>query len=309
MKKVIITGCTGCIGTALISEFLSNGVQVTAVIRENSTRKSSIPAGAEIVECSLDNISQLHRFLPHDYDTFYHFAWDGTAGPFRNNLKLQCDNIKYALDAVNVAKELGCKRFIGAGSQAEYGRVEGVLTPDTPCNPENGYGIAKRAAGDMTRLECNRLGIEHIWTRILSVYGPCDGEGTMIMSGILDMLCDIAPKFTKGEQMWDYLYCEDAARAMRLIGEKGKNGEVYCIGSGKAYQLREYIEMLCQAVRQNGKPNAAAQLGAVPYADKQVMHLCADISNLTRDTGFVPEVDFEQGIEKTVQWVKKKYKM
>ena len=309
MKKAIITGCTGCIGVALINELIANDVEVTAVIRENSTRKDVIPNGVKIVECSLDNIRNLPRFLPHDYDVFYHFAWDGTIGQSRNNFKLQCDNIKYAIDAVNTAKELGCKRFIGAGSQAEYGRVEGVLTPDTPCNPENGYGIAKLAAGSMTRLECNRVGIEHIWTRILSVYGPNDGVATMIMTGILDMLCDIVPKFTKGEQMWDYLYCADAAKAMRLIAEKGKNGAVYCIGGGKAEKLSSYIEKMRDAVKNSGKENARVELGAVPYAEKQVMHLCADISALTQDTGFVPEVSFEQGIEQTVNWVRKKYRV
>lgn len=309
MKKAIITGCTGCIGVALINELISQGIEVTAVIRENSTRRDAIPGGVKIVECSLDNLRNLPKFLPHDYDVFYHFAWDGTIGPSRNDFKLQCDNIKYALDAVNCAKALGCTRFVGAGSQAEYGRVDGVLTPETSCNPENGYGIAKLAAGSMTRLECNRIGIEHVWTRILSVYGPNDGSATMIISGILDMLYDAIPKFTKGEQMWDYLYCADAARAMRLIGEKGKNGSVYCVGSGKVEQLSSYIHKMRDAVVKSGKTNAKINLGAVPYADKQVMYLCADISALTRDTGFVPEISFEQGIEQTVNWVRKKYRI
>ena len=64
VKKAIITGCPGCIGVALINELMSNGVEVTSVIRENSTRRSAIPSGARIIECSLDNIRQLHRFLP-----------------------------------------------------------------------------------------------------------------------------------------------------------------------------------------------------------------------------------------------------
>ena len=65
-------------------------------------------------------------------------------------MELQNNNVKYALQAVKAAKELGCTRFVGAGSQAEYGRVEGTLTPDTPAFPENGYGIAKLCAGQMT---------------------------------------------------------------------------------------------------------------------------------------------------------------
>ena len=67
MKKAIITGCTGCIGVALINELVANGVEVTAVIRENSSRKDAIPCGVNIIECSLDNIRELPRLLPHDY--------------------------------------------------------------------------------------------------------------------------------------------------------------------------------------------------------------------------------------------------
>ena len=80
------------------------------------------------------------------------------------------------------AKTARCQVFIGAGSQAEYGRVEGVLTAQTPCFPENGYGMAKLCAGQMSRVECQTLGMAHIWTRILSVYGPHDGPATMILS-------------------------------------------------------------------------------------------------------------------------------
>ena len=77
-------------------------------------------------------------------------------------------------------KALGCKVFLGAGSQAEYGRVSGILRPDTPAFPENGYGMAKLCAGQMSRVECQTLGMDHVWARILSVYGPHDGPATMI---------------------------------------------------------------------------------------------------------------------------------
>lgn len=96
----------------------------------------------------------------------------------------QLQNIQYTLDAVELASRIGCKKFVGAGSQAEYGRVEGVLSASTPVFPENGYGIAKLCAGQMSRILCEQKQIEHIWTRILSIYGPYDGENTMIMSSI-----------------------------------------------------------------------------------------------------------------------------
>ena len=111
------------------------------------------------------------------YDVFYHFAWGGTTGDGRNDCEIQEKNIRYALDAAALAKRFGCSAFVGAGSQAEYGRVEGNLNSQTPAFPENGYGMAKLCAGQMTRLYCRQAGMRHVWTRILSIYGPGDGAG------------------------------------------------------------------------------------------------------------------------------------
>lgn len=302
MKKAIITGPTGSIGIALINKLISEDVEVVAVCRPGSARISRIPESdkVQIVECSLDEITNLIDMIDGGADVFYHFAWDGTFGNMRNDMRLQNNNVKYALDAVEVAKKLGCRKFIGAGSQAEYGRVTGVLRPDTPAFPENGYGIAKLCAGQMTRIMCEQLGIEHVWTRILSIYGPYDGENTMIMSVISKLLKGEKPSLTPGGQMWDYLYSKDVANAFYLLGGKGKSGSVYCIGSGEARPLKEYVEILRDTIDEK----LELGFGDVPYGDKQVMHLCADISNLTEDTGFRPEVGFEDGIRETIEWVR-----
>ncbi len=256
----------------------------------------------KIVECGVDNLNSLSETLSHDYDAFYHFAWDGTYGESRQDTYRQALNILYTIDAVHLAHALGCKVFIGAGSQSEFGHVEGVLYPDMPCNPDNGYGIAKLDAGRMSRLECGKLGIRHEWCRIVSLYGPFDGKYTMVMSGIYKMLAGERPQYTKGDQVWDYIYSKDAARAFRLVAEKGKDGEIYCFGTGKTRRLRDYI----YAIRDAVDPNIEIGMGELDYYPNQVMHLEADISNLTRDTGFVPQYAFEEGIKETVEWVKKR---
>ena len=86
----------------------------------------------------------------------------------------------------------------------------------------------------MIKIMCDQLGLEHIWVHILNIYGSYDVENTMIMSVIGKILSGEKPSITQGEQMWDYLYSKDVANAFYLVGEKGKNGAVYCIGSGKA---------------------------------------------------------------------------
>ena len=306
MKKVIITGPTGAVGVSLIEELIAHDIYVTAVCRENSQNITAIPQSpfVKVLECNLDQLQSLERKLPADYDVFYHFGWDGSFGAARMDLSTQTKNIQYSLDAVELAKKLGCRVFIGAGSQSEFGHVNGVLHPDTPCNPDNGYGIAKLAAGQMTRLKCKEYGIRHNWVRILSMYGPHDKAHTMVMSTILKMLDGQRVQFTKGDQIWDYIYNKDAARAFRMIAEQGKDGAVYCFGSGKTRRLREYIEAIRDAV----DPQIELGIGELPYYPNQVMHLEADISSLTADTGFVPEYSFEDGIQETVVWAQKNFR-
>ncbi len=300
MKRAVITGPTGAIGTALIEYLEGRNVEVMAVVRPGSKRADRIKESRLVkkVECDLSDLSELPKLIEGESDIFYHFAWEGTFGDSRNDMYMQNKNVKYALDAVEAAAALGCKRFIGAGSQAEYGRFEGKLNDKVPAFPENGYGIAKLCAGQMTKVWAQQKGIEHIWTRILSIYGPYDGDNTMVTSTIRKLLAGETPACTKGEQMWDYLYSRDAAKAMYLLGLKGVNGRTYCIGSGNAVPLRDYIDCIITAVN----PGAKVDYGAVPYSDRQVMYLCADIEALKEDTGFVPDYTFEQGIKETVDW-------
>jgi len=301
-KRVIITGPTGVVGCNLIEELTGRGCEVTAVCREHSEHIATLPQvdNLVVVECNLENLKKLPEKLEGSYDAFYHFAWDGPFGEPRRNLSLQTKNVLYTLDAVEVANKVGCKVFVGAGSQSEFGHVEGVLHPNMPCNPVDGYGTAKLMAGMMSRLKCKELGIRHEWGRIVSMYGPHDRKYTMVMSSILKMLQGERVKFTKGEQIWDYIYAKDAAKAFRLIGEQGKDGEIYLLGTGKTRQLKEYI---C-AIRDAVDPNLEIGIGEIDYYPNQAMHLEADISNLKRDTGFEPSYTFEEGIRDTVAWVR-----
>lgn len=297
MKRAIITGATGAIGTALIRDLLSNGIEVLVFCREGSKRNVRIPEHELVTRkyCALNELANVQNDTGKSYDVFYHFAWEGTTGPARNDMYLQNQNVRYALDAVATAKRFGCHTFVGAGSQAEYGRVEGLLKSDTPTFPEIGYGIGKLCAGQMTREYAHQLGIKHVWTRILSVYGPNDGAQSMVMSTINKLRNGEVPEFTKGEQLWDYLYSGDAANAFRLLGEKGQDGKVYVLGSGHAEPLANYIKK----IRNTVQPEADIALGAIPYSEKQVMHLEADILPLQKDLGWTPQMDFGEGIHRT----------
>lgn len=304
MPTAIVTGPTGAVGVALINKLLQEDYFIYAIVRQHSCRISNLPVhnNLKIIHSNLENLALVNEYISERGDVFYHLAWDGTIGPERNDLYLQNQNVKYALDAVSLAAELGCKTFIGIGSQAEYGRTNEKLSGLTPTYPESGYGVAKLCAGHLTRILCEQKGIRHIWARILSVYGPNDSEKSMIISVMYKMLKGEQTYFTQGEQIWDYLYSSDAAEALFLLDKSGIGGKTYCIGSGEGKSLSEYITAMQKIVN----PNVLVRLGDIPYADKQVMHLCADITELQKDTGFSPKISFEEGIRLTKEWYKKR---
>lgn len=294
MKRAIITGPTGSIGVALIQKLLEEGMYVYALCRKDSTRLANIPnhENVAIIPCDLSDLGSAKNEVCYPCDVFYHLGWDGTTGTARDDTYLQNLNVKYSMDAVKLAYETGCKTFLGVGSQAEYGRSTTPLTPASPTNPETGYGIAKLCAGQFTRLLCQKYGMKHIWARVFSVYGPYDSSNSMIISAISKMMRGETVALTKGEQQWDYLYSSDAADALYLLTTKGLDGKTYCIGSGVVHPLTHYVEIMRTVL--NSEANV--QYGAIPYAEKQVMYLCADIRDLVNDTGFTPLVDFRQGI-------------
>ena len=305
-KRAIVTGAGGMIGQALTAELLEHGYEVLGILREDSPKEGQMLEQfrgygdrLKLTCCDLKQLSTLE--LPKA-EVCFHLAWAGTTGASRDDMYLQNENIRGVLDAVALAARCGCSCFVGAGSQAEYGKTEGALTAETPAFPLTGYGMAKLCAGQMSRKYCAELGLRHVWARILSVYGPGNVEGSMVMSAIRGFQSGEPVKFTKGEQQWDYLYSTDAARALRLMGESGKDGAVYPLGSGQVRPLAEYI----QTIRTCVAPEAELRLGAIPYAPGQVMYLKADITQLTADTGFEPEISFEEGIQRLWKQIQKK---
>ena len=296
MRQILVTGATGCVGSAVVRRALANDIHVTCIVHQGSKRLSNLPKDERlrIVECNLSDYYDLEIESLHD--AFIHLSWEKTFGASRDDVEVQTRNIQYTLDAVYLAHRFGCKVFIGAGSQAEYGVQSVDLTPDLPVKPESGYGIAKYAAGKLSAMLCQSLGIRQNWMRILSVYGPNDGENTLISYVIRELKAGRSPELTKCEQMWDYLYADDAGDAILAIAEKGIDGKAYPLGSGKGRKLSEYIEDIRKSINTDVK----VEYGAKDYYPHQPMHLVADLKELTADTGWKPKTFFVDGIKQII---------
>lgn len=292
-KKIIVTGATGSIGCAIVRQAVSRGYDVTCIVHRGSTRVNNITRDAHVhvLECDLSEYASLE--MEGTYDVLIHLAWEKTSGASRDDVDIQTRNIQYTLDACRLAKRCGCKVFVGAGSQAEYGVQSVALTPELPVQPESGYGIAKFAAGKMAMMLCKQLGIRGNWIRVLSVFGAQDGANTLMNYTINELKSGRSPKFTKCEQTWDFLYADDAADGFLDVAERGVEGKIYVIGSGQPQKLYDYINDVRAAVN----PQVEVEFGAIEYYPHQPMYLVADIRELTKDTGWKPKVKFIEGIK------------
>lgn len=289
------------LGVATLKACLEEDIEIIyAVIRCNSKNADRIPKHkkVKVVECDVTEYASLPEKIEDTCDTFYHFAWEGTGEGRNKKIAIQAHNINYTLDALYAAKELGCSKFIASGSQAEYGVLDMErISPDTPVNPIQPYGIAKYAAGQLVLRAAEQLEITAIWVRVFSVYGKFDKASTMISSTITKLQQGIEPVFTPAEQRWDYLHCDDAGKAFYLMGQKTDKSKIYCLGSGKTKHLHEYIRTVQRVVN----PDVAVHIGGMEYPKNCVMNLCADISDLEKDLGWQPKIEFEDGIKSILE--------
>ncbi len=298
MMKIIITGSTGMIGLALI-ELLHEKHEVIAIVRPDSPNNDKLYKYSDItiIPCDISNLKSLKNKISHG-DLFFHLAWSKTYGTInRNDIHSQLKNIEYTLDATQLAYDIGCHSFVGAGSQAEFGIHDKLLTENTNIKPITGYGIAKYAAGNLSRIFSNQLGIKHCWTRILSVYGPGDNNsliGSLIKSILKNEKFDTTP----GEQIWNYIYSIDCARALYKIAIYGKNNKTYIISGEEEKQLKEYILKIRDLIN----PEYEIGFGKRKYNKNQVKYMSGDISQLKKDTGFKIKYSFEEGILETINY-------
>jgi nucleoside-diphosphate-sugar epimerase len=300
---VAITGATGFIGSAVLKELLLSGTRVTVLLRpeSNTTRVDSMEGFETLRYADLLDNATIDGLRKNKPDAFIHCGWHGVGGHERNEAFQITDNVVTTNNAVELAAASGCRKWIGLGSQAEYGNQNRCLDENAALLPTTVYGKAKLAAGMAALALCEARQIAGVWLRVFSTYGPGDAPGWLIPYVIQEFLAGRAPRLTLCEQLWDYLYVADAARAVCAAAKSSTNG-VFNLGSGRALPLKDYIETIRGELATSVKP----AYGALPYRPDQVMHLEADISRLTEATGWQPATSLREGIRATVAFERRR---
>lgn len=302
MISAIVTGSNGFVGKALLRELTDRKVKVYAVVKDKNEDIDSIKdlSGIEIVYCEMDDLKTLPEKVSEKPEVFYHLAWAGSTGPARADYALQFKNAQWTLDAVNVAKELGCRRFVGAGTLAEMDvNAYSPMNGSTP-NAVSCYGAAKIAAHLMSKAQCNAMGVDHLWAYLSNTYGIGNYTSNFVNFASKTMITGSPANFTSGEQPYDFVYVSDIAQGLYCIGNKGKTNYAYYIGSTRPAKLKEFIK----AIRDEIDPAITLHLGAVPFNGVQQPAEVFDCTSLVEDTGYQPRVTFKDGIKTTVAWLR-----
>ena len=303
MSTFVITGATSFIGLEFVKYLHNLNHKVVAVCRPNSSGLCKIPKGVEIMLEEMSEYGNLHTEIKQA-DVFANFAWCGTGHDGRNIQNVQQENVLYTVAAMFTADKMGCKVFIEAGSQAEYGTVLDKITEETPCHPFSEYGKAKLEVKKRLFELSEQLGIKYVHLRIFSLFGENDHPWTLVMSSIDKMLHNEQIDLSPCTQNWNFLYVKDAVRQIVGLCDYAINSsdyihEVFNIASKDTRVLKDFVEEMYSLTQSKSE----LKFGAI--IPTNVVSLDPDVSKTEAATGFISEHSFEDIINNIIR----KYKL
>lgn len=301
MNRVLVTGASGFVGAAVTRLLIEQSREVAIILRTTSDNRriDKMLDKVHVIKGDLSVLEEIKQnvkdFRP---DAILHLGWQGVKGRDRNSIN-QVDNISASVDLYRLSMECDCRAFVGMGSQAEYGPSTGKLDETSKTKPTTVYGIAKLATCQLLDRISLVQSKPFAWLRLFSSYGPGDDPSWLLQYLGRTLLKRQRPALTAAQQMWDYIYVDDAAQAMIATMDAKAKG-IFNLGSGEAIKLEKIIMMMRDLI----DPSLPLGLGEIPYREDQVMHLEANISKLTAVTGWTPSVSIRKGLEEVLLWLR-----
>jgi nucleoside-diphosphate-sugar epimerase len=296
--KVLITGITGFLGSEIAKKFYSEGFEVIGLKRKNSelTRCSDFYEKINWIDISEEWEQKVVKMSPQ---IIIHSAWEGVGAEERDNWNLQSNNIVFTLKLLSIAREAKVKKFIGFGSQAEYGNFSGIVNENYPVNPNSAYGLNKNICGQTINVFCEQNNIEWYWLRLFSFFGEREAANWFIPTLVNNILENKAMDMTPGEQRYAYMYIGDLAELILKLTNSTAGSGIYNISSKNSISLKEIVERIIKII--NPK-EVHVNIGAVPYRENQPMIVQGDISKLEEAIGTIFETSFDYNLKKVVQF-------
>jgi nucleoside-diphosphate-sugar epimerase len=297
INRAVVSGANGFVGHAVIKELLKRGVQVDALVHHETRMLED--ERVRYIPFNLADPDAVKACITEPPDVFFAFAWAGSAGTARCDYRLQFENAVRTADCVRLAKEIGCRSFIGAGSITEMETHMAVAAQGNRPGMPYIYGSAKSAAHEACKCLSAELELDFLWACITNAYGPGEHSPRFINTTLRKLISGEKLSFTAATQNYDFVYIDDIARAFYLIAERGRPFCEYLIGSGGAQPLRNYIE----EIRNTLAPGRDLLFGDIPFTGVNLPLSMFSVAEIQRDTGFAPEISFDEGIKRTLKWI------
>jgi nucleoside-diphosphate-sugar epimerase len=299
MESVIVTGANGFIGSTLVHNLLKKDVKVVAI--DISFANPRIPDCDNVLklEVGLDEVEKLKALIPAmNYDAMYHLAWAGVNGPSKADPTVQLNNIQLGINCAQLCKAIGVKKLLCAGTVAEQAVHSLPNLPQTSGGML--YGVAKHCAHLILEDYCKNIGLQFVWMQFSNIYGVGNKTGNLVSYTLSELLKGNEPTFGPATQPYDFIYVDDLLEAVYRLGASQTDRSCYYIGSGAPHILKEYLLKIGElaGLREN------IGIGIRPDDGIKYDFSMFDIAPLREAIGDFVSTSFEDGIKKTIIWLK-----
>lgn len=298
-KKVLISGITGFLGSQLAEELVHSGYKVYGIKRINSNTERCKTFEDKVIWVNIEDDSWKQKIYSLKPNIFLHSAWEGVGASDRNNWQLQLNNIDITYSLLEIAKEVKAEKFIGFGSQAEYGFFSGKIDEKFPVNPNSGYGLSKNLVSQLIKFYCEQNNLNWYWLRLFSFFGEKEANNWFIPTVIKNIFENTPMDMTPGKQKYAYMYVNDLAIIVKRIIESNIKSDIYNLSSNNVMELKIIVEKIIKIVNPN---NPQINFGALPYRENQPMLIQGDTSKLSEELGGLFETDFDINLQKVVEY-------
>lgn len=299
MHKVLVTGITGFLGSHIAENLINNNISVLGLKRKSSNiwRCKEFSKKIEWIDIDEEGL-YTNELKQHSFDTIIHSAWIGVESDDRNNWTKQSENLIFFVKLLEVAKEVGVKKVVFLGSQAEYGVVNNKINEDFPSNAINAYAGTKLGCLEIMKSFCYSNDINWVWLRLFSVFGEKENLNWLIPSLVNSMLKDSEMDFTFGEQKYAYMYVKDFAEIIRKIVIMKVDSGIYNISSNESRTIKSLI----QNIRDYINPKFILNFGTLNYREGQSMYMEGNIEKISSQIGKIEFSDFDIALRNTLKY-------
>ena len=301
--SVLLLGASGFLGSWTARALASTGEETVALVRPQSDlwRIAPVEELTVVREPTERWASVVAELAPH---TVMSLEWSGVAGADKNDVA-QWRNLDRLGELIDASTASGVRRFIGVGSQAEYGPRSDTISESARPAPVTEYGRSKAAAAELLRERADAAGMEWVWARVFSTFGPLDHPYWMLPQLAGAVLRGERVPLTDGRQLWSYLCGPDAGSAFATLAAAAGAHGIYNLGHPHASALRGTVERfaseLAHATQRPYSPELL-DFGAISHGPTSVMKLEPDVSRLS-GLGWTPRIELQAGLSMTVAWL------